>query len=335
MKSNKPVYVGVDLAKNSFDAAIATEDAKTCEWATLSHQHFEIAHDQAAAAHALAQWVKQETGQDEVALLVVESTGALSGRFAHLIKHWPVRIEDPCRIKRFAQSLGQPHKSDRVDAAMIALFASRRQPKPNTPRDEVEEKLRRLTRLRERYTHDRGSWKNRLGDACDPVQRRHIKQSMHEADRHIKSLDKEIEKTIASSERLNNQVRVMQQLSGIKSVVAPVLTAELGDLSAYSRNGLCAAAGVFPVARQSGQTEKRSHLAKTGSKRARTMLYLAARSLFRSKGPFRDMIERLEARGMPRAAITGVMMRKLLLVARAVVKSGGVYSPEKICFAQL
>ncbi len=58
----------------------------------------------------------------------------MSTRFARLLAAWPVRIEDPRRIKQFAQSLGQRHKSDRVDAAMIALFAARRRPRPNTTR---------------------------------------------------------------------------------------------------------------------------------------------------------------------------------------------------------
>ncbi len=333
MKTDKPVYVGVDLAKDTFDAAIATADSQPRDWAALSHRSFAIAHDDEAAARALAEWVRSEVGHTKVALVLVESTGALSTRFARVVDRWPVRIEDPRRIKTFAQSLGHRHKSDRVDAAMIALFAARRRPEVNTRRDAAEVELRRLTRLRQRYTRELTAWKNRLARADSATARRHIKISIRQVQHHIEQLEKEAQATITASPRLAKLTRDIQQIPGIKTVVAPVLIAELGDLAAYTRNGLSAAAGVYPAASQSGKTNKGSHLSKTGSKRARSMLHMAARSLFRSKGPLRDHIEHLKARGVSKSCILGIMMRKLLLIARAVARSNGVYDPAMIRFA--
>jgi len=332
MKTDKIIYLGVDLAKASFDAAISGEAPDPKAWATLAHRHFDLAHDDPAAARALRRWVGEQTGHENVQLVVVESTGAMSGRFARLLRPWPVKIENPCWIKKFAASLGQRHKSDRVDAAMIALYAARRRPRPTPER--TEEGLRVLTRLRASYTRDLSAWKCRLADADDAVVRRHIKRTIRQIERHVETLQEESEAIIAASPRLAKQTRAIQQIPGIKAVVAPVLTAELGELGSYSRNALSAAVGVYPAANQSGRRNKGSHLAKGGSKRARCMLHLAARSLFRSKGPFRDHIEHLKARGLSPACITGIMMRKLLLVARAVVRNGGQYDPSMVSFAR-
>ena len=128
-----------------------------------------------------------------------------------------------------------------------------------------------------------------------------------------------------------SQTAALRQLTGIKKNVAPVLSAELGDLSTYRRTQLVAAVGLNPIPNESGKYAGRSRLSKGGSKRARAMPHLAARSLFRSKGPSRDHIEWLKRRGLSNHACTlGIRMRKLLLVARAVVRNGGVYAPQKL-----
>ena len=324
----------MDLAKDSFDAAISGQAPDPEAWAALAHRHFDLAHNDPAGAAALRRWVGEETGHDNVELVVVESTGRLSTRLARLLDPWPVKIANPYRIKKFVASLGQRHKSDRVDAAMIALYAARRKPRP-TPRPEpAEDSLRAITRLRASLAGELSRWKCRLHDADDPVVRRHTKAMVRQIARRMESLDREARQAIEALPHLARQMRDIQQIPGIKKVVGPVLTAELGDLGSYSRNSLSAAAGVYPAANESGPRRRGAHLAKGGSKRARCMLHMAARSLFRSKGPLRDHIEHLKGRGMSNACILGVMMRKLLLVARAVVRNGGVYDPDRIRFAR-
>ena len=334
MKTDRPIYLGVDLAKESFDAAISGQAPDPATWAALAHRHFDLAHNDPAAAKALRRWVREETGHDNVTLVVVESTGCLSTRLARLLEPWPVKIADPYRIKKFVASLGQRHKSDRVDAAMIALYAARRRPRP-TPRPEpAEDRLRALTRLRASVVGELSRWKCRLHSVDDVVARRHVRAMIRQIERRVESLDRQILEAIEASPVLAKQMRDIQQIPGIKTVVGPVLTAELGDLGSYSRNALAASAGVYPAANESGARRKGAHLAKGGSKRARCMLHMAARSLFCSKGPLRDHIEHLKSRGMSKACILGVMMRKLLLLARAVVRNGGVYDPDKIRFAR-
>ena len=334
MKTDEALYLGVDLAKESFDAAICDQAPDLEAWAALAHRHFDLAHNDPAAAKALRRWVREETGHDDVELVVVESTGCLSTRFARLVEPWPVKIADPYRIKKFVASLGQRHKSDRVDAAMIALYAARRRPEPTPRRDPAEESLRAITRLRASLAGELARWKCRLHDADDPVVRRHIKAMVRQTGGRMERLDQQARQAIETLPCLSKQMRDIQQIPGIKTVIGPVLTAELGDLASYSRNALAAAAGVYPAANESGARRKGARLAKGGSKRARCMLHMAARSLFCSKGPLRDHIEYLQGRGMSNACILGVMMRKLLLVARAVVRNGGVYDPDRIRFAR-
>jgi len=68
---------------------------------------------------------------------------------------------------------------------------------------------------------------------------------------------------------------------------------------------------------------------KGGGGRVRRVLYLAALSILRSKSPLRSRYERLVAQDRARMWAIGVLMRRLLLMARAIVKSGA-YDPVRL-----
>lgn len=123
---------------------------------------------------------------------------------------------------------------------------------PTPRRDPAEESLRAITRLRGSYVRDLRAWKCRLRDADDPVVRRHIQATIRQIGQRIESLDKQARQAIEASPVLAKQMRDIQQVPGIKTVVAPMLRAELGDFGSYSRNA-------------SGGRDRGSHLAKGGS----------------------------------------------------------------------
>ena len=320
------LYVGIDLAKDSFDAALAPELPDLEKWAALPHRHFDGRYDDPATIAQLRAWYESVSGRPAPALVVVESTGRMSGRFACALAPWAVAIVNPKRIKDFASSLGQKHKSDRVDAAMIALYAARRAAE--------DEELRAATRLRETLVAEITAWKSRLGETDDPVLREMIEATIAHLEKQRDTLEERARKIVDRSKRLAKQIAAIQKIPGIKRVVAPTLTAELGDLASYDRGALCAAAGLFPVENQSGSVRRRSRLAKGAGGRARRVLHMGARSLFRSKGPLREHIEWHLSHGKTKACVLGIMMRKLLLIARAVMVNGGVYDPAQISFAR-
>ena len=53
-------------------------------------------------------------------------------------------------------------------------------------------------------------------------------------------------------------------------------------------------------------------------------------SLFHSKGAMCEWIEERRARGIKEAKILGAVMRKLPLIARALMKNNGLYEESKI-----
>jgi transposase len=242
-----------------------------------------------------------------------------------------VCIINPHRTKAFGDSLGIRNKTDRIDCAVIALFALSHRPAPVQSGSAAEEQLRELTRLRQSYDRDLTAWKNRLGQADNKIPRRCVEQTIGHLQKQIEELDKAIEALVQGDGVLNEQVRNLKKIRCVKQVVATTLTAELGDLRTYDRGEIVAKAGLFATKFESGSSVRRpGRLAKRGGAPVRRALYMAATSVWNSKGALRQYADRLEKRGMKRIQINMALMRKLLLICRAVAINGGLYDESLI-----
>lgn len=326
--------VGLDLAQDSFHAAIAFEGVEPGAWRDLPNTAISARPDSPAGVRALLKWIVRHAPLDRCAGVVVESTGPISHRVARAMadRGLPeLAIVNPRRSKAFGDSLGVRDKNDRVDAAILALYGMIHRPQPTARRTKDEQELRELSRMRETVVGDRAAWSQRLDQADSALVKREIRGTIQHLDHKIDKLDQAIKKAIERQENLKTQSRALETIDGIGKVTAATLTAELGDLTRYDRNQLVAAAGLFPKEFSSGKSiNRRPRLAKGGGGRVRRVLYMCATSLLRTRGPMRDLADKhLEAK-RPKMVVLGILMRRLLLVARAVMKNGGVYEPDKI-----
>jgi transposase len=334
MNASCSYTVGIDLAQQSFQAARADGPEDVARWPHLASVAVPVAPDSREGLRHLRRWIAQQRGYCE--RIVVESTGKLSHRFAAGLRGNglpEVVILNPRRSKAFGLSLGVRDKTDAIDAAVLALYGAMHRPRPTPPRTPTEQAVKELDRLRESYVTDRTAWKNRLQQTDDPEARAEIQRTIKHLDQQIERLEEAIGKKLADDPTLHRQARALQRIKGIGPVTSRTLTAELGDLRHYRRNELVAHAGLFPKRFESGSSVHRPpRLAKGGGHRLRRVLYMGATSLTRSKGPMRLYIESLRAQGMSDPCILGVLMRKLLLIARAVMLQDGHYDPAKIQF---
>ena len=334
MASTSSFSIGIDISKKSMDVALCPEGFSSERWMDLPAAHIPHPPESPQAADELLAYLRSKMPPGAKATcVVVESTGQISQRFARALGERgalpAVSIINPHRSKSFGQSLGVRDKSDGRDARILALFAQQRRPEPTPPLPEHQEKARERSRLREDYLKDLTAWQNRLHEARDEEQRQSIERTIAFLKAEIERIEKAIEASIEQDETLSRQQKALQKIPGIKRVVSHTLTAELGDLATYGRGQLVAAAGLFPKCFESGDMRKPPWLAKGGGGRIRRVLYMAAFSLFSAKGPWPGYIARLQARGFCKMQIIGIMMRKLLLIARAVAISGH-YDESKI-----
>ncbi len=97
------------------------------------------------------------------------------------------------------------------------------------------------------------------------------------------------------------------------------------DVSRFrSADALKAFLGIYPRRNQSGKREKPSHLARHGNALMRHVLWNAAKAAVIVKhpaNPFRQLLERLMAKGRSYSYAIGVVCRKLVQVIYGVLKS--------------
>ncbi len=111
-----------------------------------------------------------------------------------------------------------------------------------------------------------------------------------------------------------------------------VLRAELGEVERFQRSAqVVAYAGLDITVRESGKWKGQRKLSKRGSGALRRALYLAAMRCVRREGSaFGTYYQALGARGLKGNAALVAVMRKMLVVAYHLIKSGDRYEPAKV-----
>jgi transposase len=108
--SNEPVFVGLDVAKASLDVALRP-----------SGERWNVPNTEAGIANLVGQLRPLQPG-----LIVCEATGGFerAAIAACAAAGLPVVVANPRQIRDFARATGQLAKTDQLDAATLALFAS-------------------------------------------------------------------------------------------------------------------------------------------------------------------------------------------------------------------
>jgi transposase len=328
--SNSNIWIGVDLAKDSFDAAISPLGVKPADWRRLEVEHF--ANTDEGIAQFCA-WAGKSTCGARCEGICVESTGAYSLRFVEALEGSALprpSVVNPFRSVSFAKSTGARNKNDRIDAAILAVYGAIYEPEPARKVEPVQQRSRELDRLRQALVEERTAWENRLSQTQDGFARKSMEKVLQTLEQQIQTVEKELEKAVLEDPVLQEQIELLKSIPGIKRVTSMTLTVEMGDLRQYSRNELVSLTGLFAREHSSGTSvQRKKRMARGGGGRIRRDVYMGATSLQRSKSALGAYVNRLKSSGKEPMCALGALMRKMIVVARAVVISGQKYDPEK------
>jgi len=146
----------------------------------------------------------------------------------------------------------------------------------------------------------------------------------------IDNLEKRMRTIISSDERLRSAFACAISIIGVGETVACTFLGEIGfgDEFASARQ-VEVYCGLNPRLRKSGSSlNSKPKLSKMGNVRMRRALYMPALSAMQHNPVLRQFAERLRTAGKHPRAIVGAIMRKLLRLLFAVVKSGKNYDAE-------
>lgn len=271
-------------------------------------------------------------GELNPAHVVLEATGgyevACAGALA--AASLPVAVVNPRQVRDFARATGQLAKTDRIDAAVLALFAERVQPAvralPDQPARELAGVIARRRQLIEMLLAE----KNRLGLADGRAHRavkRSLKQHVTYLERELAITDADLERIIRDSPVWRERDDLLQSVPGVGPTVARTLLAELPELGKLDRRAIAKLVGVAPIARESG-TWRGRRVIQGGRASVRTAMYMAALAASRHNPVIRAFYTRLVAAGKSKKLALIASARKLLTILNQMMRTGSAWSPD-------
>ena len=311
MRENTPNTVGVDISKTRLDAH-RLRDGEAAQFG-----------NDAAGFKRLAHWIGSAD------CVVYEATGRYHRDFEESLvgAGLPLTRANPLRARRFAQSMGRNAKTDAVDAAVLARMGAALDLRPTEPPSRAMRDLADLAAAREGLVADRVAALNRAGNQRVALLKQQCRRRLAQVARQLDAVDAEIARTLAKDEGLARRAETLASIPGVGRTTAAGLLAAMPELGSLDARAAASLAGLAPVARESGQWQGKRFI-QGGRGRVRRLLYMAAVSAIRHNPDLGRKYRELTARGKPAKVALVAVMRKLLLLANALLRQNRLWTPR-------
>lgn len=306
------ITIGVDVSKDTLDA----------------HRHPDgVAHrfaNNVAGHKALIAWVGSG-----ISRIVFEPTGPYHGALERALAKagLPVVKVNPRQARRFAEATGKLAKTDRMDAALLARMGALLQLEIRPVHDEAIAELKQLHIAREALVKDRTAAKNRSKAICLAMLKRQNTERLKQIERQITAIEAEIESRIRADGELARRFEILTSIPGIARLTAFVLLIEMPELGNMEAGQAASLSGLAPVARQSGRWTGKAFI-RGGRANVRQALYMPALVAMRFNPDLKDKYGQLVGAGKPAKVAITAIMRKLIILANALLKAGRPWMPK-------
>lgn len=306
--------IGIDVSKDHLDAHRLPDGAARRFTNTRS------------GLTQLIRWI----GSSGVARVVFEPTGRYHLELERRLDAagLPVVKVNPRQAKRFVQALGVRAKTDRADAAMLARMGAALALEPQPVRPEVLQDLNDLMAARRALVKDRTAAKNRAKGLRLAILSRLNRMRLARIEADLKAIDRAILEIIEASPELRSRHEILVSIAGISEVTAAAILAMMPELGQLDRKQVASLAGLAPVTRQSGRWTGKAFI-QGGRAALRQALYMPAVVACRFNPDLKAKYDQLIAAGKPaKLAITAVM-RKLIVLANALIRDNRHWQAAK------
>ncbi len=306
------LFVGIDVSKDTFD--MDTQPA--CFTGSFTND--------AAGIEALVTLMRRCHPQ----LIVLESTGHLHEALVVALDDagLPVFVANPRWVRHFAQGRGLLAKTDRIDAAVLALYAERVRPQVRPLPQAEQRRLQALVRRRDDLKAMIAAEKTRRHGASPEV-RADLDEHLQFLRRRLVRLDEQIHELIASDPRWAEDYDLLLSTQGVGAVTGFTLVALLPELGHLSHKQIAALAGVAPINCDSGKHQGTRHC-WGGRAQVRTALYMATVSAVRCNPQIKAFYDHLLAQHKPTGVAMLACAHKLLTILNAMLRDRSPWRPE-------
>ncbi|WP_096703048.1 transposase [Magnetospirillum sp. 15-1] len=304
--------IGIDISKDSLDAH-RLSDGISRQFANDSKGH-----------KALIAWI----GKD-VARVVFEPTGPYHRTFERALARGglPMVKVNPRQARRFAEAVGKLAKTDRLDAILLARMGALLQLETRPAPDETIVELRQFHLAREALVKDRTAARNRAKSLSITLLRRQNAERLKHIERQIAAIDAELERRIQANAELSRRQEILISIPGIGRLTALALLIEMPELGVLEPGQAASLAGLAPIARQSGRWTGHAFI-RGGRADVRQALYMPALVAMRFNPDLKAKYQQLISAGKPAKLAITAIMRKLVVLANALLRAGRPWIPK-------
>jgi len=303
------------LPRSSAGVDVSKEELEVCIFPGGEYRTF--SNDEAGVADAVE--VMQSLPNVSI---VMEATGGYErlALYAFQEAGLAVALVNPRQVRDYARSMGQYAKTDRIDAAVLAKFASTEAFRITEKSSEKQRKLESSLLRRRQLVVARAAEKNRDEHFTDKLLQKSVKQVIKFYDRQIEIIEKQLQKLLQEDVVWKAKWEILASVPGVGDTTAVTLLAELPELGVLNRQQIASLAGVAPFPKDSGKFRGKRCIFG-GRRPLRTSMYMAALSARRCNPTIKAFATRLHKSGKPHKVIQVACIRKLLTILNTMVKN--------------
>ncbi len=303
--------IGIDISKDTLDAYRMADGASR-----------RFANDK-TGHRALIAWIGGEAER-----VVFEPTGPYHRAFERALANagLPLVKVNPRQARRFAEATGKLAKTDRLDAALLARMGALLALEARPVCSLVLAELKELHVAREALVRDRTAARNRAKALTLTMLKRQNALRLEQIERQTGAVEAEIKTRIEANPELAQSFAILTSIPGVSRLTAFALMIEMPELGTLEPAKAASLAGLAPIARQSGRWTGRAFI-RGGRASVRTGLYMPALVAARFNPDMQAKYAHFIAAGKPAKVALTAIMRKIVVLANALLKARRKWTP--------
>ena len=328
-------FVGIDISKTWFDAAVIKADHPD------QSMHSQFSQTPEGFKKMLTWLQQQDVSLDNETLFCMEYTGIYNTGLVNFLveQKAQVWVEMPLRIKRSAGF--ERGSDDKTSAIKIAGYAFRYRDKMQLwrPVDSSIEKIKNLIAQRDRVINAITQLTVPVNElsACgctkDAKELEKLQRSPLKALQKTKqAIEQLIVKTAQQDVEIIKKVQQVQSINGIGPVTAVALLAYTKGFTTFSNaKELACYCGVVPFAKRSGTSIRfKPTVSPHANKKLKRLLHLCALSAIKNDKEMQAYFERKVAEGKNKMSVINAVRNKLVHRVFAVIRDDRFYEKNYV-----
>lgn len=321
-------FVGIDAAKDSFDATILRESDEQ----EVGYKQF-VNNEEGITD--MLKWVKSFKIKLPEVLICAENMGVYVSQLAVLSKpkKYNLALGCPLSIKK---SMGIARgKNDRIDSQRIAYYALKHHKKLSlyVPESDSLIQLSNWYLLREHWVKEKVSLsciistmkQNKKADLSDQLTM--LEEKLNSCLKQIKEIEDKMKDAIASESSVKKNFDLLTSIVGVGLIVATVLLTTTSNFTKFSNNRQYACyCGIAPFEHSSGTSIRgKTKVSKEASIKIKTIINSAANSAQQHDKQLKSYTKRKLEEGKNKWTVKNAVRNKIIARCFAVIRRGTPY----------